>query len=140
MNENAVRAMARKARATRERRDARGDRRGSPPYGWRIAARKAGEPVTWEPDPSESVDVILAAYHEAGSFHGAAGLLNDRNVPAPRGSRWYGSRVRDILKAQRPDVRAVRQTSARVAHGSSSDAIFRRLLRCHCGGIPTPVR
>jgi DNA invertase Pin-like site-specific DNA recombinase len=34
MNENAVRAMGRKALATRKRRDLRGDRRGSPPYGW----------------------------------------------------------------------------------------------------------
>lgn len=140
MNENAVRAMARKARATRERRDARGDRRGSPPYGWRIVARKAGEPVTWEPDPDQSVDAILAAYQTAGSFHGAARLLNERGTVAPRGSRWYGSRVRDILKSQRPDVAAVRQTTARVAHGSSSQAIFRRLLRCHCHGIPTPNR
>lgn len=141
MNENAVRAMQRKAVATVARREARGDRKGSPPYGYRYAPRKPGEPVAWEPDPSESVDAILDGYREAGSFHGAARLLNDRGVKAPRGDRWYGSRVRDILKAQRPDVAEVRSTSPRVAYRKpSSAALFRRLLRCHCGGIPTPNR
>lgn len=140
MNENAVRAMGRKARATVDRRNLRGDKRGSPPYGWRLAPRNPGEVVTWEPDPTESVETVLEAYREAGSFHGAARLLNERKIKAPRGDRWYGSRVRDLLKATHPDATEVRQTTARVAYRSSSGAIFRRLLLCHCGGIPTPNR
>jgi hypothetical protein len=96
--------------------------------------------VTWEPDPTQSVAAILEAYREAGSFHGAARLLNERRVKAPRGDRWYGSRVRDILKATHPDAAEVRQTTPRVAYRSTSGAIFRRLLRCHCGGVPTPNR
>ena len=122
-------------------RRARGDELGPPPYGKRLAPREKGQPVTWEKDPARDPEAVLAAYREAGSFHGAARLLNQSGVPAPAGSRWYSGSVGRILhdNKQTRNVFEVRHTERRTKHGGSA-AIFRRLLRCHCGGMLTPTR
>jgi len=139
MNEDYSSQASEKQSAVSARRVARGDLMGPPPYGMRLAPRTKGEPISWERDPERDPADVLAAYQEAGSFNGAARLLNERNVPGPRGGRWYSGSVGRILHAQRGDVFEVRHTERRVKHGGSA-AIFRRLLVCHCGGHPTPTR
>jgi DNA invertase Pin-like site-specific DNA recombinase len=55
-------------------------------------------------ESDEDPKVVLAAFREAGSFDGAAKLLNLRKVPTRvRGRHWSGSVVRGIVKRNAPD-------------------------------------
>jgi DNA invertase Pin-like site-specific DNA recombinase len=63
---------------------------GQPPYGAR---------------DGENPSLVVAAFREAGSFDGAARLLNARGVPSrfANGHYWSGSVVRGVVKAHAPD-------------------------------------
>jgi hypothetical protein len=47
--------------------------------------------------PGQSIEVLIAAYREAGSFEGAARLLDERKVRTWKGGHWYGSTVRSLI-------------------------------------------
>jgi DNA invertase Pin-like site-specific DNA recombinase len=124
-----------RSRATREARRARGDRFGHPPYGYQ-RARDADGRVLFVLDPERPVERVLAAFREAGSFSGAAWLLNQRNVPSPRGGRWAGNVVNRIVRREAPGEAPRGRVDARVAVRGSQR--FARLLRCSCGRLMTP--
>jgi DNA invertase Pin-like site-specific DNA recombinase len=124
-----------RARATREARRERGDAFGHAPYGYQ-RARDAEGRVVFVRDPSQPIEPVLAAFSEAGSFVGAARLLNERGVPSPRGKRWAGNVVNRIIRRERPGLVPRGRAEARVAARGSHR--FSRLLRCTCGRILTP--
>ena len=124
-----------RARAAQMARQARGDKFGRPPYGYRMV-RAAEDRVVFEPDPDQPIEPLLAAFLEAGSFSGAAKLLNQRGFPTKRGATWAGNTVNRILRRERPGVAPRGRVDARAAVRGSQR--FSRLLRCPCGQLMTP--
>jgi DNA invertase Pin-like site-specific DNA recombinase len=90
--------------------------------------------------PGEDTDAILAAFTEAGSFSGAAKLLNERGI-RPRGSHrgWWPSSVAVVVRRLDPSLPALRPTRGYAAGGT--DFMLARLLRCPtCGTLLTGTR
>jgi DNA invertase Pin-like site-specific DNA recombinase len=77
--------------------------------------------------PGESVEAVIGAFKEAGTYNGAAKLLTARGVKTRLGRRWLAPTVRAILRDQAPDVIPPGQH-----RGASAAPPFRfaRLLRC----------
>ena len=88
----------------------------------------------------EDVAAVVAAFGEAGSFDGAARLLNERGVPSRyNDSLWFGSVVATIMRRVAPDevLPAVR----RGAPAGSHSFRLSRLLACGtCGTLLTPSK
>ena len=124
-----------RSRAAREARRARGDVFGHPPYGYQRARDDTGR-ISWVPDPSRPLQPVLDAFNEAGSFNGAARLLNARKVPPQRGEHWAGNIVNKIIRRERPGLVPKGRSQARVAPRGSQR--LSRLLHCHCGRTLTP--
>lgn len=124
-----------RARAARDARKARGDDMGRPPYGYRLERQGDGR-VTFVRNPAEPVEPVIAAFEEAGSFGGAARLLNERRIPSKRGTRWAGNVVNKIIRRERPNLVPRGRSEPRVAPRGTH--LFSRLLRCHCGRLMTP--
>jgi DNA invertase Pin-like site-specific DNA recombinase len=108
-----------------------------------IATKRAkGEPVTggrlYGTGQGDDAAAVLAAFDEAGSYSGAAKLLNDRGV-RPRNSRrgWWPSSVAVVVdrlqgRARRP---------AKGVRAGGTDFALARLLRCPtCGTALTGTR
>lgn len=122
-------------RAARDARLARGDTLGRPAYGYKMERQTDGT-IRHVRDPQQPVQPVLEAFDEAGSFNGAAKLLNDREIPAPRGGKWAGNVVNRVVRRERPGLVPRRRSEARVAPIGSH--LFSRLLRCTCGRTLTP--
>jgi DNA invertase Pin-like site-specific DNA recombinase len=127
-----------------------------------LAARRArGEKVSTTPfygdKPGEDPAAVLRAFDEAGSFSGAAKLLNEwhvrpsrakpRRVAGPRSGKvneqeqaiWWPSSVAVVVRRLRPEL-PTRAPSRGVAAGGS-DFILSRILRCPtCGTRLTGTR
>ena len=88
----------------------------------------------------EDGDVVLDAFREAGSFSGAAKLLNARGVKPRNSARgWWPSSVAVVVRRLDPTLPAFRPTRGAAAGGS--DFILARLLRCPtCGTSLTGTR
>jgi DNA invertase Pin-like site-specific DNA recombinase len=83
---------------------------------------------------------VLAAFREAGSFSGAAKLLNERGIK-PRNSLrgWWPSAVAVVVKRLDPTIGTRKPTRGYAAGGT--DFILARLLRCPtCGTLLTGTR
>ena len=116
-------------RASMASRRARGDALGKPPYGYRFGRADGGR-VILEPEPSEPVAPVLDAYREAGTFAGAARLLNARGIPARHAPSWAGNVVRRVVLHAMPEVsREIRKPGRRARHTWT----LAGLLRCECG-------
>lgn len=90
--------------------------------------------------PGEDPDAVLQAFRDAGSFSGAAKLLNERNV-RPRTSRrgWWPSAVAQVVKRLDPSIG--RRGYGRGVGAAGSDFLLARLLRCPtCGTLLTGTR
>jgi DNA invertase Pin-like site-specific DNA recombinase len=122
-------------RAARDARLARGDTLGRAPYGYRME-RQADGSIKHVLDPSQPLEPILEAFTEAGSFNGAAKMLNARGIPAPMGGKWAGNIVNKIIRRERPGLVPRGRTEARIAPRGTH--LFSRLLKCSCGRILTP--
>ena len=107
-----------RSRAAREARRARGDVFGHPPYGYQRARDDTGR-ISWVPDPSQPLQPVLDAFNEAGSFNGAARLLNARKVRPQRGEHWAGNIVNKIIRRERPGLVPKGRSQARVASRGS---------------------
>ncbi|MGA2512798.1 MAG: recombinase family protein [Candidatus Limnocylindrales bacterium] len=86
----------------------------------------------------EDTDAVLAAFREAGSYSGAAKLLNERGVK-PRGSRrgWWPSSVQVVVRRLDPSV----NKTERGVKAGKKDFLLARLLRCPtCGTSLTGTR
>ena len=60
--------------------------------------------------PAETIDKILELRRQGESLRHITAILNEQNVPAPKGSRWHTTTVVEILKrqdAQRKSARNV---------------------------------
>jgi DNA invertase Pin-like site-specific DNA recombinase len=88
-------------------------------------------------EPGESAAVVRDAFLEAGSFFGAARLLNTRKVPTRTGKPWAGSAVGWIVRQQYPEVAP---QAPRMGAKARADYYLYRLLRCHCGRTMTAYR
>lgn len=115
---------------------ARGDYVGQAPFGTRVAQgqllKREGE------DPA----AVIAAFREAGSFVGAAKLLNARGVPSRQGKsdrpRWGHGTVADILRRAAPADLSLPLAVPRARAKSIQDATLAGLLLCRCGATLTP--
>lgn len=127
-------AKERSAAARAAKRD-RGDEFGQPPYGYKHA--KIDGRIVRVPDPDRPVQPLIDAYREAGTILGACRLLEERNVPAPRGgTRWATSALTRILEENAPDL-LPRRTARGVRQPAS--ARLSQLVKCpHCGKMMTP--
>lgn len=134
-NEGTLRQMTAKARSAVAARSNRGDALGRPPYGYMFGRDDSGR-VILVPDPEQPIQPVLDAFNEAGSFNGAARLLNQRKLPGPRGGKWAGNVVNRVVRRERPGL-VPRRSEPRVAALRGSH-VFSRLLRCSCGRILTP--
>lgn len=128
-----------RSRAGLAARKARGDTLGKPGYGWRTVKDAAGNlirgdggRVLRELNPDEPLEPILAAYREAGTFSGAARLLNARGVPARLAKSWSGNTVRRIVRRKVDLPRAASRAGRR-----PQPARLAGLLRCPCGNLMT---
>lgn len=117
-----------RAQDTIAARRVRGDHVGSAPYGYLLQGGRL------EPDPDRPVDVVIEAYREAGSYAGAARILNRKKAPAPRGDRWSGHGVRRVVNRVMPETRA---TDGRPGRKPRSDFLLSGLLVCPCGTTMT---
>lgn len=82
----------------------------------------------------EDVAAVLDAFHKAGSYSGAAKLLNAAGLKPRNSARgvWWPSSVRVVVRRADPSVGALRPTRGYQAGGS--EFILARLLRCPtCG-------
>ncbi len=61
------------------------------------------EDGTFQPAAQATRDLVAEVYSLIGSAAGTARELNVRDVPAPRGGRWYDSSVRYLLRQPSPD-------------------------------------
>ena len=123
-------AQERAVDATRVR-QARGDRMGPAFYGTKLVQGKL------VPDPTRDVTAVLDAFRQAGSFLGAAKLLNLAGVPTRNGNGrlWWAGSVRGIVEREAPELVPPRQHQGAKAVGSS---VLARLLRCACGRTLSP--
>jgi DNA invertase Pin-like site-specific DNA recombinase len=134
-NEGTLRQMTTKARSAVTARAARGDTLGRAPYGYTFGRDDSGR-IIHVRDPQQPLEPVLEAFTEAGSFTGAAKLLNDRGIPAPRGGKWAGNVVGRIVRRERPGLVPRGRSEPRVAPRGAHR--FSRLLRCSCGRVLTP--
>ncbi len=118
-----------RARGRSDAQRARGDYLGVVPFGYqRIDGRLA-------PNPAEDIAAVHAAYREAGSFMGAAQLLNAREVPSRRG-KWADQTIARILRREG----LIPAGGDGLPRHRVEHYLF-RLLKCpHCGTILTPQR
>lgn len=124
----------------------RGDRLGPPAYGWRKVGGKGNEGKS-ESDPDDDVAAVVAAFTEAGSYNGAARLLNARGVASKRAERvdprtgkpsiWRAAVVRRVIGRE---ARGLIPNNARQGAKTRQDSRLAGLLVCACGGILTPSR
>ena len=124
-NEGALRGMKAKARASAGARRVRKDWLGGRTYG-EVRKRRDGSIAGLGEDPR----VVVAAFHEAGSYFGAARILNDRKFPARSGRRWYPRTVQVIVNREEPVTVPIGRRPGARAVGSRR---FSGLLRCYCG-------
>jgi len=126
-------ACERSASARAIRRE-RGDQMGQPPIGFKHVRDDSGRIVRAE-DPERPLAPIIGAYREAGTVLGAARLLNERGIPAPKGGRWYTSALTRVLEENAPGLLPSRGASGQRIKAS---ATLSQLVRCHCGHVMTP--
>jgi DNA invertase Pin-like site-specific DNA recombinase len=121
-----------RARDTIQARRARGDHIGSAGFGKRL------ENGTLVDHPDEDLADVTAAYRDAGSFAGAAKILNRHDVSSKFGKSWSGTTVKRVLTTGAPSELTGRRVEARVRQRGSF--VLSRLLRCPCGQIMTGRR
>jgi DNA invertase Pin-like site-specific DNA recombinase len=85
----------------------------------------------------EDTEVVVAAFREAGSFDGAARLLNERGVAVRlRGAVWHGTTVASIVRRVDPDE--VSPATSKGAKAGTRSFRLARLLACGtCGTLLT---
>ena len=100
---------------------------------------RIGTAKSYGESDGEDADAVLAAFRQAGSYSGAAKLLNGRGPKPRNGKVWWPSSVAVIIKRLDPSVEARRPTRGYAAGGT--DFVLARLLRCPtCGTALTGTR
>jgi DNA invertase Pin-like site-specific DNA recombinase len=107
-----------------------------------VTKRRNGIPLgrkRYGEEPGESVAAVLDAFREAGSFLGAAKLLNARKVPNrlhSLGRQWNVRTVARIIRRADPNLVPPR---GRQGARARSTRLFSGLLKCHCGDYLTSM-
>jgi hypothetical protein len=110
------------------------DRLGPPAYGI-VFTRKDGEVIGAEDDPA----AVVSCFAHAGSYNGAARLLNARGIPPKRGGVWRSLAVRRVIEREAPGMIP---PNGRPGARTVQHWLLAGLLRCPapCGGILTASR
>ena len=100
---------------------ARGESIGRKPYGTRTG---------------EDLEAVKAAFVEAGTFYGAARLLNAHGMPTLKGKAWVASSVAWIIRHQAPELDPKNVGTA----GPQRPGRFalQKLVKCVCGRTLSP--
>lgn len=100
--------------------------------GRRARGEKVSNTPTYGDRDGEDLSAVMAAFDEAGSFLGAARILNERGVPTRLGRPWIAASVSSVVRRHRAYV-------PRAGRGRRTVGAFRlaRLLRCPCGTFLT---
>ena len=122
-----------RVRAAMGARRARGDVLGKAPYGQRFGRDDEGR-VILVPEPSESVEAVLLAAREVGTFAGAARILNTAGVLSRGGKAWSGVTVGRVVRRASPEAAHERRAPGRRSRHAWTLA---GLLRCSCGSLMT---
>jgi len=122
-----------RTRAAMAARRVRGDALGRPPYGSRFGRDESGR-VILEPNPAEPVEPVLAAAREAGSFAGAARVLNDAGIAPRHAASWSGNTIGRVVRQAAPEAAPDRRAPGRHSRHVWTLA---GLLRCPCGALMT---
>lgn len=126
MNENALRNMTTKSKATATKRKERGDHVGRAPYGYRHAIVDGASKLV--PREGEDPSHVVDAFVRAGSYLGAARTLNEEGFPTRfTGKAWDPSTVRHVVLRERPELVPVRTRRGATAR---PPRLFAGLLRC----------
>jgi DNA invertase Pin-like site-specific DNA recombinase len=88
-------------------------------------------------EDGEDASAVRDAFREAGTYVGAARLLNERNVPTRFGKPWYASSVGWVIRKQYP---ALAPVNPKAGARSRQSFYLGRLLRCHCGRTLSATR
>lgn len=119
-----------------------------PLYGYRNVAVKIKDGgdgvIRRELDPDHPIEPILQAYRDAGgSLTRAATLLNERGIASPKAARtggtalWGSSTLARVIRGHDPSILPDRGATGK-QRPVGKPALFRGLLRCHCGRLMTP--
>lgn len=105
----------------------------------RAEGRPVGTTRFYGDVPGEDPAVVLAAFHEAGSYNGAARLLNERGIKPRNRKVWWASAVRHVV--QRLDPTVIVRKDERSSAPIAATFLLSRLLRCPwCGAFLTGGR
>jgi DNA invertase Pin-like site-specific DNA recombinase len=93
----------------------------------RAEGRRVGTSKFYGAGPGEDASAVLQAFHDAGSYSGAARLLNERGILPRNGAKWWTSSVHVVVRRLDPSltVRAGRGTPA-----AGGPFLLSRLLTC----------
>lgn len=124
--------------ATNRTRRERGDHLGVAPFGYTLRTpRKDGTArVELVRDPSEDIAHVLDAYTRAGTYLGAANILNAEGFPSKRGGSWYPVTIRGIVLREAPELAAEPTRGKRKGH---RPRLLAGLMRCG-GTLPDGSR
>jgi DNA invertase Pin-like site-specific DNA recombinase len=101
----------------------------------RAEGRPVGTSKFYGQAPREDPAAVLQAFHDAGSYSGAARLLNERGIVARNGKAWWTSSVHVVVRRLDTSL-AVRKGRGVAAAGGPYR--FSRLLTCPtCGTLLT---
>jgi DNA invertase Pin-like site-specific DNA recombinase len=78
--------------------------------------------------PGQDPDVVVAAFRTAGSWNGAAAILNAAGVPSSLGRKWRPSAVQKVIDREAPGLMPA--VSGRGVAAVAGGFRLSRLLRC----------
>ena len=137
LSEWELRTIKQRAAGALQRRRARGDELGQPPFGYKVDHEEDTGRVVFVRDPEQPLDVILDTVREAGSILASCRQLEERGIPAPRGGRrWSLSALTRIVEREAPELLKPRGPSGH--RGAGTPSPLTGLLVCHCGQRMTP--
>lgn len=103
-----------------------------------VASRRArGERMgrrTYGTAEGEDPAVVVDAFRQAGSYNGAAVILNRAGVPTVLGRQWSPTSVKVLVAREAPELAPIR---GRAGSPSAASFALNGLLRCPCGGTLT---
>jgi DNA invertase Pin-like site-specific DNA recombinase len=93
----------------------------------RAEGRPVGTAKVYGEKPGEDAGAVLQAFHDAGSYSGAARLLNARGVLPRNGKQWWTSSVHVVVRRLDPSLLVRKGRGAPAAGGPF---LLSRLLTC----------
>jgi DNA invertase Pin-like site-specific DNA recombinase len=133
-----LRKMRVRAQENADRRKARKDEDGPPPYGHR--REWTGERWAFVVDGkrgARNITRVVDAYRRTRSLNATSRILNDAGIPADRGGAWHAASVSRVIDRNAPGLRD--GAKGRGVRAAAKPRTLLRLLRCHCGQTMSPA-